>query len=814
MRLKNVLNGIRLLSSVIVLTSLVSCTSAPITIATSGRPAMAEGIGLSRDKGLFALPEPSIAFTDPFTDGLQAHWNSPLNQARIVTFKTAKLNGKDAMVWINEKEQDVKYDTETAIGSKPFSVKGYFQLDLDFSALSTVGKVLRNFIIHYANYDFKICWFRGGEAAPFKEDYFDCETSPDGYVFNHHAFDVPAGADTATLHFGFGSPNFQKGQLFAVADLKVLGYKDGGKVKASACFETAPMRLNGRDFSYEGSVPDGTSAAFSFAYAPDDNGAPGIWTEWSEPINNVGLLNPPNNAAWVKCRTTLKSDGTAAASIRSITIDNICDGNWKSLAVPGVLDIVRTSVSPAKADAPLVATITHAAEINWKNSTLQLDDKPVASLKKHRTGSTTVLTITPSTVFADGFHKLTAHLETIDGAVLDSPVVFYVGKHPAGTPKVTLRYDGMMIVDGKPFFPIGLYVLKKFDGNNNDFDTMFRQLRGAGFNFGREVGNFSTANAAREFAEAAERNDYKIFLTAGFKNCNTQDLPSIANGVAEIMDCKSILMWYIGDDTASHNKPNELKYKNDTVKAVDPYRITVQADGVGVTVHTRYERYVNGTDVFHPELYPVKRKNSEANHANCVLQVIEEMDACMGDIRRNATAPKSIQALVQNFTTRDKEKGWTWPTEKEVRAMSYATVIRGATGMLWYMYGPLSAHLGVGTDPERWEKQCKLASEFNALYDILTAEPIPQPSAPAIVQGPALYSNKRPPVYSLLKTNGKRTVLMTVNASVNDVTARFVLKGFTKAKELFADGKTFAITENSTLDVNYSRHDVRIFELE
>ena len=42
----------------------------------------------------------------------------------------------------------------------------------------------------------------------------------------------------------------------------------------------------------------------------------------------------------------------------------------------------------------------------------------------------------------------------------------------------------MMLVDGKPFFQIGMYYLKPFDGNNNDLDTMFKDLRSRGFNFG------------------------------------------------------------------------------------------------------------------------------------------------------------------------------------------------------------------------------------------------------------------------------------------------------------------------------------------
>lgn len=780
----------------------------------SGKPEEAKNVVLSAQNGIIAATTSNVIYADDFKGTLDDKWQKPLNHANLVTFKTGVIDGKQAMVWINEQEEENTYDTETAISSKPFSVADIFELQLYYAAKSTVGKVLRNSIIHYGNYDFKISWYKSDEKAPFKEDFFDCETSPDNFISNAHIFTVPDGAVTAKIHYGFGRPNFQKGQLFAIADFSVIGFGKNGKVTPQSSFVTSPILLTGNEYSYNANIPAGTSLKLSFSYAADDGGAPGNWSDWSAPVTGNGILVPTAGAAWVKCKVDFTSDGNAAASIKSITIGKRTIGNWDSIIVAEPPDVTIISPSPASTMAPVTIKVSTKSEINWKTSQLLLDGKEAKALFRQQPSlDDGTYQFTPPEPFSPGVHEIAAKLNTMDGTTKDKLCIFFVGEKRISSPQVTLRHDGMMLVDGKPFFPIGFYVLRKFDGNNNDFDTMFKDLRSRGFNFGREVGCFPTAEKAREFAEAAERNDYRVFMTAGFHAANTQDLRHVAEGVAALQDCKAILMWYIADDTSAHNTPDMLRLKHETCKAIDPGRLSVQADGVGSTMDSNYRPYVNCTDVFHPEIYPMHNTNPELDHQECVFRTIADTDCSLKDIKDKATTPKGVQSIIQFFGSKDTTKGgWNFNRPGEVRAMSYATIIRGATGITWYCYGPMSKYHTATTFPERWEELCGVARELDSLMDVLTAEPIPQPAAPEIINGQAVDSKKRVPVYALLKRSDKRTVLMAVNASTADVTAKITIPDITSATELFPT-KDYALAAPGVLEIPFTKFQVRVFEV-
>ena len=70
----------------------------------------------------------------------------------------------------------------------------------------------------------------------------------------------------------------------------------------------------------------------------------------------------------------------------------------------------------------------------------------------------------------------------------------------------------------------------------------------------------------------------------------------------------AMLAWYLADDTASHISADELRRVHEAIRDVDPYHVTVQADGVHgqATGKSRYTDFVQSTDAFLPELYPIR----------------------------------------------------------------------------------------------------------------------------------------------------------------------------------------------------------------
>ena len=158
---------------------------------------------------------------------------------------------------------------------------------------------------------------------------------------------------------------------------------------------------------------------------------------------------------------------------------------------------------------------------------------------------------------------------------------------------------------------------------------------------------------------------------------------------------------YLADDTASHIGSEELRRVHQAVRAIDPAHLTIQADPVGPPERSRYADYVESTDGFLPELYPIR-----GDEPDQVPRIIRDMKTIAADLKRAGTTRKAIWAIVQVF------EGWGWPrypTDAEVRAMTYLSLIHGATGMTSYTYGGHGKNHGA-TTIEVWANLKRVAA--------------------------------------------------------------------------------------------------------
>lgn len=341
----------------------------------------------------------------------------------------------------------------------------------------------------------------------------------------------------------------------------------------------------------------------------------------------------------------------------------------------------------------------------------------------------------------------------------------------ASRQKVTLRDDGFTLIDGKPFFPIGIYSVCKREFNDNDFDKAFAGLKGAGFNFAHTYGNSYNP----EFLAAARKYGFKLWVYARMPDRKLLD---------EGRHNPSIIAWYLGDDTSGHQSPQELGDNNAAVKAVDPYRLTCQADPIGSDrMVSRYAAYVRGTDVFMPEIYPVRGEVGHKTDKTCVAETVCDMQRVASDVRLFGDGrPRGCWPIIQYF------KGWGgwdhFPTREQLYAMTWAAVIHGAHGITWYTYGGFKSkktgknNEGITSTPERWQAISELACKLRDLSPVLLERtPRDQPTV-EIVSGPAKDPlGKNPSVTALLKRHAGKAYLFAVNASPEPVTARITWAG-------------------------------------
>lgn len=342
---------------------------------------------------------------------------------------------------------------------------------------------------------------------------------------------------------------------------------------------------------------------------------------------------------------------------------------------------------------------------------------------------------------------------------------------------VSMRHDGAVLIDDKPFFPIGLYAVWKKDFNKNNFDVAFSDMKKGGFNLAHTYS--STRNSEfSEFMDAAHRNGIKLYIASG-AGANSMDIGKYLKDVARERLHPAVLAWYLADDTANHVAFDDLRELHNAIHEIDPAHVTAQADPVGTPNNSRYRHYVHSTDVFLPEIYPIR----ELKQDDGVSFVIRDMKIIKADLAANGNPVKSIWPIIQYFD------GWTawkrFPTYDELRAMSFLAIIHGGNGITWYTYGGYGKNHGVTETPETWSNICKVATDLKALENVFLELPCPQPDAPKILSGPAKDLLGFDSISFLLKKSGGKQYLICANSVKDKVVAQFNVKGASHVNVMF-----------------------------
>lgn len=353
-------------------------------------------------------------------------------------------------------------------------------------------------------------------------------------------------------------------------------------------------------------------------------------------------------------------------------------------------------------------------------------------------------------------------------------------------PVVSLRDDGVTLVDGKPFFPIGVYNVKKGVCNSNSLDRAFADLKAAGFNMAQTYADAYEP----EFMDAARKSGMKLWVRAR---------PGDTNFLNFGRSNPQILAWYIGDDTSHAAKPLQMRDRNASIKAADPYRITCQADSVkSFEPMSNYAAYVPYSDIFMPEIYPVYGHSGDPSDTNCVARTIMDMKRIASDVRQfNDGRPRGCWPIIQYFS------GWhRWfhfPSREQLFAMTWASVIHGGKGVVYFIYNGTRINkktgrknMGITETPETWRNISDMAAQLNEWAPIVMERtPVKQPIV-EILEGP-----KRDPldvdssVTCLYKVHEGKGRLMAVNACPETVTARFSLPDGTVLTRKFGPFEVF-----------------------
>ena len=418
-----------------------------------------------------------------------------------------------------------------------------------------------------------------------------------------------------------------------------------------------------------------------------------------------------------------------------------------------------TSETPTRrTTAPVVITASDPSGVDPDSLVVSVDGVPYTDFMKRTVGNDLIVEIRPGAQpWSEGLHRIGFRIADRNRRVNDAKKYFLIGDVPA-TPAVTLRDDGMTLIGGEPFFPIGIYAVCKRDFNAYDWDRAVSDLKDAGFNL------LHSYNAPRnpEFHAVAKKYGMKMWMEAYEPDRAIVDT---------FRHNSCVIAWYLGDDTASHATPEVVHDRDDNIRAVDSTRLTTQAD-----LFRQYTAdYAAATDSFLPEIYTVHGKDQSTDR-KCVAETAYEMDRIAAYQRDSGRGRTSTWPILQQF------KGWGYerfPTEEEFYGTSFAAIIHGAQGITWYTYGGFvnpeknKFSYGVTSSEEIWRSTTNVTRRIASLVPVLVERTPAQPPVPTVVSGPMKDALGNSSVTALLKIKDGVRYLLAVNAADAEVKASF-----------------------------------------
>jgi hypothetical protein len=331
--------------------------------------------------------------------------------------------------------------------------------------------------------------------------------------------------------------------------------------------------------------------------------------------------------------------------------------------------------------------------------------------------------------------------------------------------EVTIREDGILLADGRPIFPRGMFRVPADE---------FATARDLGMNtVGMYIGLWE--DPYMEYLDAAEQFGLKVVVMI------TQKAP-LQEHIPRIMDHPALL-GYLTSDEPSPRQFAPLYRNYRTITAIDPYHpVMILTDEFPDAPFL----FRDACDIANPNLHTLPGR----------------LERVIAKTRKNVEAMKGIgtswftsQAVPQMIFGRGTYTEKPSPTFDELRAATWLPLVHGAQGITPYIY---NGYASIGDDgafqgrlrglylpiafPNLWAKCKYVMKELDALEPMLIA-----PDFDGVVEvAPGVLSTR-------VKRDGEHLYLAAVNWSEDSQSGRFSIPALAN-RTLFvvSEGRTVA----------------------
>lgn len=352
-----------------------------------------------------------------------------------------------------------------------------------------------------------------------------------------------------------------------------------------------------------------------------------------------------------------------------------------------------------------------------------------------------------------GKYPLTAVGRDANGKELATASLDFQVYPPSPHRQITFREDRVMLIDGKPFFPLGFW------GVSGDLplEEKLKRMVAAGFNVGK-----CGANQVNAFADAGVMAVPTVpSKLPDFKDQQQKELwrSHFIKKHESVMAHPAVISYFNIDEPAWGGRPwQPIQEAYRFIRELDPYRpIFLNEAPRGKIEDLR--PYALASDAYGVDIYPIPSPNSHSDLKDKMMTSVGKYT----DICKEVTWDrKPIWMTLQGFAWRQWNKppnnqNLVYPNHAENRFMAYNAIVHGATGLFYW---------GFNWGLENWDFITELGRTIRELNDMSTVLTSPTVIPPAITADNAAIA-------ILHKTCDGKNFYIVQNESGDPVTATF-----------------------------------------
>jgi len=355
-----------------------------------------------------------------------------------------------------------------------------------------------------------------------------------------------------------------------------------------------------------------------------------------------------------------------------------------------------------------------------------------------------------------------------------------IRKLPPKKTEVTVDSENRLLLNGKPYFPIGLWIAPK---NSRQAYEMSR----AGFNVFRTNIDESKLNLAKRFGLKIIgcMPDEYVFNTNDAKK-KALDLKE-RQLIDQYKDNPELLAWFICDEALWCGQPlPPIKEAYRLHRELDPYR-PVMMNAAPRSKISALAEYAEACDLYGVDIYPVPSGNSHSEMEDkSISSVGKYTDKCFAVVVGKKPVIMTLQGFAWGHLGDPKGEG-IYPTFEETRFMAYDAIVHGATGiMYWGTYYIAKVSF--------WQVLFKIASELRDMSSVLVSDTI----SPCDIKS----DNKSKHALRFLhKVCEERDYIIAVNESNELVKATVTTDIHDKSLDVLFENRRVTLTNTQFADI-------------